>query len=250
MDTTELAIQAGGHEGAFRNTKDGRLLKITNQGEISFYSTMNTKFGGINKDVLTAFVPNFHGIGNIKGRDCVIMRDLTHGMERPSVLDVKMGLTCIAPDADDEKKKSTIDKDNRTTTVSLGFRIVGGKIYKRGKDYETYDKEWSRTLTKDSMQGALAGFFHDGEKLRKDVVRHFLGYLKNLEDWFSTQHQIKLYSSSLLFVYDATENSVKAEVKMIDFAHVWPLKSDELDLGYLCGLKNLITYFQAILDSK
>ena len=51
-------------------------------------------------------------------------------MKLPSVLDVKMGTSTMAPDADENpvKKETTIVKDRQTTTHSLGFRLVAAKV--------------------------------------------------------------------------------------------------------------------------
>jgi len=58
-----------------------------------------------------------------------------------------------------------------------------------------------------------------------------------------------LQSNSNYITYVGGEEEVKAQVKMIDFAHVWPLNEEERDEGYFDGLKNFIRMLQDIVDT-
>lgn len=115
------------------------------------------------------------------------------------------------------------------------------------------------------MPDALIGYLHDGETLRKDVLESYLGKLRKLFDWYSKQQEFRLFASSLLFVYDSTHTPIpeinthvspgendclQADVRMIDFAHVWPVEEGGRDEGYIIGLTNLINILQSILDEQ
>ena len=65
MRFMSFAAQAGGHEGAFRKMRDGRLMKITCPAETAFYSSLVRRNLPEN---IGSFFPSFHGIGSIKGR--------------------------------------------------------------------------------------------------------------------------------------------------------------------------------------
>ena len=92
----------------------------------------------------------------------------------------------------------------------------------------------------------------------RQLVQFFLRQLKLIESWFISQRSYHFIASSLLFVYDVTavshqthsseldqsddsnHSSRLADLKMIDFTHVFP--ATDLDSNYLFGLRSLIAY--------
>lgn len=142
-------------------------------------------------------------------------------------------------------------KDKKTTTVSLGMRVCGvniqnvadGSVFKQGKP-------WGKAITVESMPGAVKQFFSDGKRVRVDVARHFLEHVNKILTWWSSQNEFCLYSSSLLFVYDASvEHEVKADIRIIDFAHVIDIQDNSLDEGMIFGLKNLVVHLEELISS-
>jgi len=103
-----------------------------------------------------------------------------------------------------------------------------------------------KKITKVEYTDHLINFFDNGTGVRKDIITHFLVQLRKLLAWQSTQDKVLLISSSLLFCYDATNKESHGDMRMIDFAHVYDLKSGTRDEGYLHGLKLLIGYFEEI----
>src|SRR5262245_55574837 len=106
-------------------------------------------------------------------------------------------------------------------------------------------------------------FFHSGEGLRVDVLKYVLGRLKVLHDWLATQKAYRFFSSSLLFVYEGdSQEDFKADVRMIDFAHVFEIKAciglrprsqrqdGGFDDGYVKGLKRLLVFLERFLTHK
>lgn len=73
--------------------------------------------------------------------------------------------------------------------------------------------------------------------------------LNKIYDWF-TQDNVDLFEvigSSLFFIYTWNNNKLDLRVKMIDFAHIYPLegskinnKPDKLDHNYLDGLTSFM----------
>jgi len=80
------------------------------------------------------------------------------------------------------------------------------------------------------------------KEIRVDVMNYFIGQLEVLYKWMSTQNIWRFYSSSLLFVYEGDVSAPsKADLSMIDFAHVYDIKDKEgVDLGYTAGLRKLL----------
>jgi hypothetical protein len=56
------------------------------------------------------------------------MEDVTFGFQNPSIIDIKMGTSSVGEDATPQKRKEMEEKDLSTTTVTLGIRIVGGRV--------------------------------------------------------------------------------------------------------------------------
>lgn len=67
------------------------------------------------------------------------------------------------------------------------------------------DKKWGKDITDDGMEEALLRFFHNGTKLRVQLLELFLDKLKELWVFMDSQQHFRFYSSSLLFLYDGIE---------------------------------------------
>lgn len=101
------------------------------------------------------------------------------------------------------------------------------------------------------MKPALRMFFYDGVKVRTDVIEYLLSKIKSLLEWWEEGGNFSLISSSLLIIYDAkVKKDVKADVRMIDFAHVHEIDKNAKDEGYISGLKSLIKIFKEIVQDE
>ncbi len=134
----------------------------------------------------------------------------------------------------------------------------------------------------------LQVFFSPGGNLRQDVVSACLDKLLLIQQWFDKQTQFAFYASSVLIVYDgaipaartrtgahdaqngseapdseqpatnesksntsnddASNDSVPVEVRMIDFAHVFPTQT--VDENYAFGLGSLIKYLRRLVPDS
>jgi hypothetical protein len=239
------AEQAGGHTDAFIKTPDGKIKKLSKEAEYSFYETLKNKKI---PDHIRSFFPKFYGIETIGNRRYICMEDITFGYKNPTIIDIKMGTSSVGEDATPEKRKEMEEKDFSTTTVTLGIRIVGGRIWNaQKKAYDVKKKDYGKSLKDKDIPDALKLIFSNGKELRKDVINYFLGQLRLLLEWFEEQSLLRFFSSSLLFVYEGEAKEVKATLKMIDFAHVSEIKDGGHDDGYIFGLKNLIKFLEDIV---
>jgi hypothetical protein len=100
--------------------------------------------------------------------------------------------------------------------------------------------------------------------LKTKVIAGFVSRLQELLRTFTEEVVYRLYSTSLLFVYEGDEEGeeqeqkescskdefgeggcgTRMELKMIDFAHTYVLDGQEQDDGYVWGLTNLINILQ------
>jgi len=247
MDDKQLqGIAVGGHGGsALVQTPDGKLKKKVNRApEADFYKSLQD----YNLGEGLKFVPTFYGVEQIDGGTWIVIEDLTFGKQKPCILDIKMGTQSFGEDASAEKKEAMYAKDKLTTSVVIGQRITGYRTWKIPKgEYTKLGKDVTKTITADNYGQYVHDFFDNGEGVRKDVVKILLEEVRKFLNWQEHQKSVRVYSSSLLFVYDATNKEPHGNVKWIDFAHVFPIKDGGHDDGFILGLKKLVGYLEDLL---
>jgi hypothetical protein len=126
------------------------------------------------------------------------------------------------------------------------------KVFDHAKGaYAERNKDEGKKVTKETIVPHLASFFHNGREVRLDALRAVKRKLAQLRTALQQDGAFRLYSTSLLLVYEGGESDgtddVRCDVRMIDFAHVYPLdEGADNDDGYTWGLDNLIDLMEQI----
>jgi hypothetical protein len=268
---TMYSNQVGGHRVLVKPLDSSIVLKPYDEAEFDFYDRCVPVlcselmpftarcYGEVD---LRAITPEHGGSSIIPGKSgkFVMLEDLAHGIARPCILDLKMGLKQRSiRNYSDKKVKSKEEKSVSTTSHRLGFRLCGAQIYKKGEDnIAFYNKYFGRLQDEAGTYSILESFFDSvtSEAVRIEIIQVFLSKLEDLRRVIRALGGFRFWSGSLLLILDSAssdeedvENSVI--LRMIDFANYTQLSEREkFDAEYDFGIQSISEFLRGILKRE
>jgi hypothetical protein len=179
--------------------------------------------------------------------DMIVLEDLCYKMELPCILDVKMGTRQYGLLASAEKIRSKNAKMAKSTSATLGLRVAGLKMFDRlHPDQQiTKSKAECRYLGPLDVEQLIFEFCQQSAAL----CGHFARHVDEIRQAFVQQTAYRLFTSSLLLMYDAMNPQESTRVVVVDFAYTYTVEELHASLdddrhmtkdeGFLRGLDSL-----------
>lgn len=193
-------------------------------------------------------VPRYQGSYKSGVKKWLLLEDLTYGFLSPCIIDIKLGTRSYEVDASPQKKQAQLNHSQNTTTASHAIRLIDARIRKDGEVVEEWDRHKGHDFTAEDFQKTLQQFFQG--KRRSEFVTAIMKIRTNLLETLNILPRMRLYSASVLAIYDGDKTDAPMRVALIDFAHAYTdvdaEGGDSNDSSYddnsLKGLQNLINF--------
>lgn len=251
-----LKTQCGGHKGIRQGTKGkyAYIAKpISTDREALFYKTIKVT-------PLYQCVPKYLGISkdsnnnSSNSKSWLLLQDLTLNMSSPCIADLKIGTRTFEIDVPQWKQERQLSLLNGTTTISHAVRCIDICIRHNNTIIEQWDRRQGRRMKWSDFEKALRVFLST-----KAHVEQFTEQLKFLRSKLVETYQeylpnMRLYSASVLIIYDGDKDNSPLTLKLIDFGHGYTDLASEggnphdpsYDDNALLGIDNLLSIAASI----
>uniref|UniRef100_A0A1I7TZ64 Kinase n=1 Tax=Caenorhabditis tropicalis TaxID=1561998 RepID=A0A1I7TZ64_9PELO len=258
----EYTNQVGGR-AKITKVLDDHLLKPTTVNEVNNYMCLPRLVAEVAPDIcfvvsLEDIIPlkmcnacsnSFHSIQDLmqarpKGY-YLIMKDAAHDLQKPRLMDLKLGTRTYSDYITEERKQHHIRKALRNTTSRLGVRMCGASFHgaTEGKIIK-WSKAWGKEMSSEEFSMAMKAFFNVSEPQKRDTILQ----LRKIKTALESCPGFRFFGASLLAVLDDLDGKTVI-IKMIDFAS---MARSELgqpqyegpDDGALFGVNNMLSILE------
>ncbi|XP_049876123.1 inositol polyphosphate multikinase [Pectinophora gossypiella] len=182
------------------------IIKESQKREIDFYTRLSTS-NLPDLVELRQYTPTYYGCRrftyNGHEQEYIVLENLCDRMLEPCIMDVKIGKRTWDPLATEEKILSEQNK-YRECKQQLGFCIPGYQVHSLpGGKLLRFGKDHGKRLHGHMVVAAIRKFLNGTTFLCRSLVLALLSRLWKIQRWAARQRSLKLYSASLLLVYDA-----------------------------------------------
>ena len=176
----------------------------------------------------------------------IFLENLTSGLTKPCVMDIKPGVRTWPPEATLEKIARASAKCPGTK-IPFGFGVQGMALH-TDQGLKRIDKKFGHALDATTVHKILENYLGDRSEENLNLAKSFLKKMKDLEKFFESQTVFHNFGCSMLFLYDHG-NAASAQVRLIDFVHAFP-GNGIIDEGFLFGLKNVRILFEEYIEGS
>jgi inositol-polyphosphate multikinase len=164
----------------------------------------------------------------------IVLENVTAGFKRPNVIDLKLGARLWDDKAPEAKRRKLDEVSDATTSGSLGFRIAGMKVHRPDRKakpdgrfqehieieddgYWSYNKQYGRAFSAETVHEAFVEFFGGEETLKKsgrrlEVVKRLANEVKKLA-LVLEREESRMYSASILMVHEGDTDAMDAALE-------------------------------------
>lgn len=272
IDTMDnLKTQGGGHTGILQGRK-GKYATIakplaTEREGLFYIKIKNTplyecvpKFFGMKKESNTnndtSKINNNIKQNNSKAKYWILLQDLTTNMSSPCIADLKIGTRTYeinVPQVKQERQNSLL---KGTTSLTHAVRCIDICIRQNSNVVQRWNRKVGRKMSWKELQKAIEEFL--STKQNVEQFKDQLKFLRSkLEETYQLLPNMRLYSTSILIVYDGDKENGQLIVKLIDFGHGYTDLAAEggnihdrtCDDNALLGIDNLLTVCDSLLNN-
>eukprot|EP01094_Clydonella_sp_ATCC50884_P019928 TRINITY_DN4002_c0_g1_i1.p1 TRINITY_DN4002_c0_g1~~TRINITY_DN4002_c0_g1_i1.p1 ORF type:complete len:286 (+),score=20.99 TRINITY_DN4002_c0_g1_i1:318-1175(+) len=204
-----LPDQVAGHGTLLTASDDGdgicKIMKPVEprSSELQFYKRFSNDISETAAK-LRPFFPRYFGVMLIDMESHIVMENLIAGMNKPCIMDIKLGYRQYTAKMKESKIKSCINKATISTSGSHGMRICGMKLWNvETQEFEQKQKTEILADGFEQVSSNICRFVRNS----KELAEKFDEPVAALLDIFKHQTEFRFYSSSLLLVYDGEDPS-------------------------------------------
>lgn len=203
---------------------------------------------------------------------CIEMEDVTSGMHRPCLADLKVGLLTSGPDASVAKQKRSLER--YPPQVRSGYRVTGLRVWRGAGEgagggdeggWDSFGRDFGKRLDASELAVGLGRLFvagagtGSGLRILHAAAGQLLSEVRRLVLWSARQTTWRLFGTSVLLAFEGQPQggalekggageearqeaggpgALSCKARLIDFANAWPASAcRSIDPDQLAGAR-------------